>query len=128
MTLNWPEQVIFIPNGKKPVRKTAARLDGKCCVITGATSGVGYEAAVQLAKGGASLLLVCRNPQKGEAVAAEMKQRFGTEATVVIADFSNLQEVRKAAQLILDNHSAIWGDSAAVHCHYESRVKLNMQV
>jgi NAD(P)-dependent dehydrogenase (short-subunit alcohol dehydrogenase family) len=105
--LNWPEQLIFIPNGQKPVQKTDARLDGKICVITGATSGVGYQAAKRLAEGGASILIVCRNPEKGETVANELKQEYDTESQVILADFSNLDQVRSAAQAILDSGTNI---------------------
>lgn len=36
-------------------------MDGKICVITGATSGVGYEATVEIAKSGATIVMSVRN-------------------------------------------------------------------
>ena len=46
------------------------RLRGKVVVITGATSGIGQETAVELAKHGAKIVIGCRNLEKGEASGA----------------------------------------------------------
>ncbi|MFZ0532370.1 MAG: hypothetical protein WAM09_04260, partial [Anaerolineales bacterium] len=62
--MKLPEELQFIENARLPQKTTQARMDGKLCVLTGATSGVGYQAARRLAQGGASLVLVCRNPHK----------------------------------------------------------------
>jgi retinol dehydrogenase-13 len=105
--MNLPDELQFIENARKPQKTTDARMDGKWCIITGATSGVGYEAAKCLAKGGARLVMVCRNPEKASAVQEELGQKFGTEIDVVIADFSKLGDVRKAADTILDEFSRI---------------------
>ena len=43
------------------------RLRGKVAVITGATSGIGQETALELAKHGAKIVIGCRNLEKGEA-------------------------------------------------------------
>ena len=43
------------------------RLQGKVVVITGATSGIGQETAIELAKHGAKIVIGCRNLEKGEA-------------------------------------------------------------
>ena len=45
---------------------------GKTCVITGATSGIGLEAAARLGALGARLVLVGRNHNKGEAALARL--------------------------------------------------------
>ena len=58
-------------------------------VITGGTDGIGKAAAIQLAKLGARLLLVSRNPDKGEAAIAEIKRVSGNDAvTFLQADLS----------------------------------------
>jgi NAD(P)-dependent dehydrogenase (short-subunit alcohol dehydrogenase family) len=82
-------------------------MDGKLCIITGATSGVGYQAAKRLAQGGAHLVLVCRNRQKAENVQGELEHVYSTRIDVLQADFSHLSEVRQAAGRILENYPRI---------------------
>jgi len=102
-----PDELQFMTNALKPQKTTEARMDGKVCVITGATSGVGYQAAKQLARGGAEIVIVCRNPQKGKNLRQELNTSFGVNTSVVLADFTRLDEVRRAAGEILDQHPRI---------------------
>jgi NAD(P)-dependent dehydrogenase (short-subunit alcohol dehydrogenase family) len=105
--MKLPEELQFIENARKPQKTTDARMDRKWCIITGATSGVGYQTAKCLARGGANLAMICRNPEKASVVQQELKEKFGTEIDVVIADFSKLGDVRKAADSILDGFPRI---------------------
>ncbi|MGB2965181.1 MAG: SDR family NAD(P)-dependent oxidoreductase [Anaerolineales bacterium] len=98
--MELPEELQFMANARKPQKRTSVGMDGKICVITGATSGVGYQAAKRLAKGGAELILVCRNLQKAAAVKADLQHEFGIKIDLVQADFLNLDQVRKAASII----------------------------
>lgn len=82
-------------------------MDGKVSIITGATSGVGYHAARRLAKGGASLVLVCRNAVKAEKLRNELFHTYNSKAEIVVADFSRLSDVRKAAEFILEKYQRI---------------------
>jgi NAD(P)-dependent dehydrogenase (short-subunit alcohol dehydrogenase family) len=50
---------------------------GKICLITGATSGIGRVAARELARRGASLMIVSRDRARGEATLAELKAAGG---------------------------------------------------
>ncbi len=102
--MRLPEELKFIENDRLVQKTTKARMDGRVCVITGATSGVGHEAARHLAQGGASLVLVCRNLEKAMAVKAELEQDEAGGVEVIQADFSRLEDVRKAATLILERH------------------------
>ena len=105
--MKLPEELQFMANARMTQKKTDVRLDGKLCIITGATSGIGLEAAQRLAKGGADLVLVCRNPAKAERVANEIKEKFQVKADIILADFSNMEQVRRAAKEILSNYEKL---------------------
>jgi NAD(P)-dependent dehydrogenase (short-subunit alcohol dehydrogenase family) len=102
-----PEELQFIANARMVQKATSARLDGRVCIVTGATSGVGYAAARRIAQGGGELVLVCRNQEKAERVKAELQRDFQAEVDLVQADLSSLSQVRAAAANILGNHARI---------------------
>ena len=105
--MKLPEELQFIENARLPQKTTDARLDGRLVVLTGATSGVGYQAARNLALGGAHLALVCRSAAKAASVQAELQRDYAAQVDLVIANFANLAEVRQAAQTILTNYPRI---------------------
>jgi NAD(P)-dependent dehydrogenase (short-subunit alcohol dehydrogenase family) len=73
-------------------------LQGKVCLVTGSTSGIGKVTARELANKGATVVLVCRNRAKGEATQAEIKQATGNDLVdLLIADLSLLQDIRRLA-------------------------------
>ena len=105
--MKLPEELQFIENARKPQKTTAERMDGKWCIVTGATSGVGYQAACRLAEGGTNLILVVRNPEKADLLKNALHSRFGITVETVISDFSRLKEVREAAKMILASHPRV---------------------
>ena len=54
-------------------------MQGRVCLITGASNGIGKAAAIRLAKMGASLVLLCRDRDRGETAMAEISLRSGNE-------------------------------------------------
>jgi NAD(P)-dependent dehydrogenase (short-subunit alcohol dehydrogenase family) len=70
----------------------------KICLITGANSGIGKVTAKALASGGATVIMVCRNRDKGEAARNEIVQKTRNEnVDLMIADFSELNQIRRLA-------------------------------
>jgi len=78
-------------------------MSGRTCLVTGATSGIGQETAVQLAGRGAATIIVARDTRRGAAAAAEIRRRVpAAQVETVTADLSSLAQVRRAAGEILD--------------------------
>jgi len=117
MRLKLPEELLFIENKKAVQKKSAASMEGKVCVVTGATSGVGLEASKRLAKGGAHIVMVCRNAEKAQGIRKEIISEWDVQVDIVIADFRNLDEVRNAAATIIKKYHKIHTliNSAGVH-------------
>jgi NAD(P)-dependent dehydrogenase (short-subunit alcohol dehydrogenase family) len=73
-------------------------MTGRTCLVTGATSGIGEETALGLARRGARVLVVGRDPERGERARASIAERSGNSAIeLLLADFSRLSEVRRLA-------------------------------
>src|ERR1700761_1235041 len=75
---------------------------GKLAVITGATGGLGLETALGLAKAGAEVVLVGRNPTKGRAAEEWIrKQHSNANVRFEIADLASLASVKTFADRML---------------------------
>ena len=84
------------------------RIDGQVVVVTGATSGLGLVAAEQLARGGATVVLVGRDAAKTATVRADLAARTGSDALdVVVADMGDLDAVGAACEQILRQHERL---------------------
>jgi retinol dehydrogenase-12 len=76
---------------------------GTTVVITGATAGIGKVAATELARRGAALALVARNPEKARGVVEEIvAEAPGASVRVFRADLAELGDVRRVAGELLD--------------------------
>jgi len=77
-------------------------------VVTGASSGIGKETARALARIGATVAIVCRNPDKGQATLADLRAS-APEATIdlLMCDLSELAQVRALAAELRDRYEAI---------------------
>jgi len=70
----------------------------KTCIVTGATSGIGKVTALELAKRGARVILICRNKEKGQDVAREIRAVAQNDSIdLLVADLSSQQQLRAAA-------------------------------
>ena len=90
---------------------TAERIpdqSGRLAIVTGANSGIGLEAAKQLARHGAEVVIAVRNAQKGEAALAEIRA-FAPGATVSQSalDLADLDSVRAFAARVREQHEQV---------------------
>lgn len=76
---------------------------GKTVLVTGATSGIGLEASVQLARQGARVVMVGRDPARTEASLAEVAARSGAQdVSHLLCDFSSQADIRRLADAVKD--------------------------
>ena len=115
--MKFPDQLMFILNDMAEQKCSNESMSGKLCVISGATSGVGLEAAKALAAGGADLVMVARNESKAQRVKQEIEKKYSVKVDSFLADFSDLRQVEKAALAIADQYPRIdvLINSAGIH-------------
>src|SRR5947209_12967527 len=75
-------------------------MQGKTVVITGATSGIGQVAAEKLANMGARMVLVARDPERGKATMAKLRDLGPGNHSIHYADLSRLMEMKRVADEI----------------------------
>lgn len=74
----------------------------KMCVVTGASSGIGKETALGLARQGARLALVCRDRERGAAAVAEIRAAGSPQVELLVADLAIQAEVRRVAGQLVE--------------------------
>jgi retinol dehydrogenase 13 len=102
-----PDELIFIENRRAVQKTTTASMAGKVCLVSGSTSGVGLEAVKRLACGGAQIVMICRDPAKAEAIRTEIVAKHNVRVDIVRCDFSVLEDVRKAADILQKDYPRI---------------------
>ena len=83
-------------------------LQGKVCLVTGATSGIGKVTATALASQGAEVIIAGRNQQKAEDTLQQIKSETGNETLqYLLADFADLEQVRDLAAAFKERFSRL---------------------
>jgi NAD(P)-dependent dehydrogenase (short-subunit alcohol dehydrogenase family) len=73
-------------------------LTGKVIIVTGANSGIGYEAAKEFARKGAKTILACRSMEKAQAALDQIKTEIPeAQVEIMYLDLANLESVHKFA-------------------------------
>ena len=86
---------------------------GRVAIVTGANSGIGYQAARYLSRAGATVILACRNREKGEGARAKIvseKPTTSSPATNVevrVLDVADLDSVRRFASEFLSENQPL---------------------
>jgi len=83
-------------------------MNGKVCLVTGATDGIGKVSARVLAEKGAKVIIVGRNPEKSTTVLAELKSSSGNKnIDLLMADLAVMQEVRDLAEQVISHYDRL---------------------
>ncbi|HEX3771112.1 MAG TPA: oxidoreductase [Polyangiaceae bacterium] len=85
-------------------------LSGKTFLVTGANSGIGFEAVKVLAAKGGSVVLACRNQEKGRAALEQVRQAAGLTTPKLYLealDLGDLQSIHAFADKMLKDHPRI---------------------
>ena len=70
-------------------------LTGRVCAVTGANSGIGFETARSFAERGATVWMLCRNPERGEQARQQIADLSGnSNVHLGIVDVSELESVK----------------------------------
>jgi NAD(P)-dependent dehydrogenase (short-subunit alcohol dehydrogenase family) len=85
-------------------------LTGRTFVVTGANSGLGFEASLALVRRGARVVMACRDPARAQAALEEIRARApeGGVETMEL-DLADLASVRRFADAFLARHDALHG-------------------
>jgi short-subunit dehydrogenase len=76
-------------------------------LVTGASTGLGREMCTQLAAAGTDLVLVARDKDRLDTLAAEVRSRHGRTATVLPADLSDATQLAAVEARLADRHNPI---------------------
>jgi NAD(P)-dependent dehydrogenase (short-subunit alcohol dehydrogenase family) len=83
-------------------------MTGKTCIVTGASLGIGKETAAALAGMGARVVMVCRDPARGEAALADIVGQSGNDTVeLMIADLASLADIRNLAAAYRQKHQQL---------------------
>jgi NAD(P)-dependent dehydrogenase (short-subunit alcohol dehydrogenase family) len=83
------------------------KLNGKICLVTGSTDGVGRHVALELGAAGATVLVHGRSRERAEQVISEIRKRGNGSAIFYPADLASFQEVRELAETVRRNHERL---------------------
>nr|CAD7580052.1 unnamed protein product [Timema californicum] len=105
--LQLVKRVLFNPHCN-----SNTRLDGKTAVVTGCNTGIGKETVLQLVKRGARVVMACRDLNKSNEAAEDIRTRTRSckgvgHVVVVRLDLASLASVRQCASALLDTEPSI---------------------
>jgi len=101
----------------------------KLCLITGANSGIGKAAAIQLAKEGFKVIIGSRNKDKGTTAVEEIRKKSGVnDVELQIIDMSSQNSIKAAADEINVKFSDIYDGETLKYTHTNALLKLYIPI
>jgi retinol dehydrogenase-14 len=111
-------------------------VSGKTILITGATSGIGLEASVSLARSGARVVIVGRDVKKTEACVQDIERRSGARGVEsLLCDFSSQRSIRALADavrakydhldVLINNAGGVWAERTLTEDGIEATFAVN---
>jgi len=94
----WSNIFAMLRNQKRDPEICTSDFRNRLVIITGATSGIGYDAAKKYASHGADILSINRNEEKSKELCKTIKDLYDVDCSYMIADFSKLDDVHKVAK------------------------------
>ncbi len=83
-------------------------MNGKVCIITGANGAIGQAMATELTRLGASVVMACRNRERGEAARSAVMTAVGNPSVeLLLADLSSQTSIREAVAEFLARHNRL---------------------
>ncbi len=83
-------------------------MDKKICLITGANSGIGKAASLQMLQKGYYVVMACRDEERGnEALLDAIKQSGSDAAELLVIDMALQSSVRSAARVFKERHGTL---------------------
>ena len=73
-------------------------MQNKVCIVTGANAGIGKVTAIELARQGATVVMICRSQERGEAALADIQAQSGSDQVeLLLADLSAQADIHRVA-------------------------------
>jgi len=83
-------------------------MNGKIAIVTGASAGMGRQISLELARAGVTVVMVCRDRERGQAAVADVRERSGNAgAELLLADLSSQQSIRSAVSEFQSHHQQL---------------------
>lgn len=81
---------------------------GKVCIVTGANAGLGYEITLDLAEKGATVIMACRNLERGQrAIAKIRKTAPSAKLELMELDLASLDSIKAFAKMFNESHDRL---------------------
>ncbi|XP_060145638.1 retinol dehydrogenase 13 isoform X3 [Globicephala melas] len=120
----------FVAGGACPSKTT---IPGKTVIVTGANTGIGKQTALELARRGGTIILACRDLEKCEAAAKEIRgETLNHRVNARHLDLASLKSIREFAAKIIEEEERVHiliNNAAVMRCpHWTTEDGFEMQL